>query len=639
MSRAAPVRIELVSPAELGGCRRRGPRRWWTPLAAAVCLAGSLLLPRLAHAAPPPWPAASFQYFAKQSPLSKVLTDFTGAFGLQLAMGPGVQGTVNGNYATANPSQFLDSLGASYGLTWYYRGGVLHVDRAADSLSRTLRVGRDGVPTLRRALESLGIFDARFGWGEFADRGVVIVSGPPSYVNAVAGTVDELGLGAAAGGEEIRMFPLKHARAEDRTFSYRDQQVTTPGIATILRGLVADGTAGALGTTTTNAPSAGSATVATTAPLSGGGDPRRAVAQDKGDGGDTRVDTRADTRGGGSGSGGGGGNAAGRMPSSPAPAHRAVIQADQRLNAVIVKDQPERMAAYEALIKQLDVPTPLVEIEAMIVDVNTDKVDSLGINWAGRKNGVTAGFGDVNADPVATTINIGKGTGFDSANLFANTANFFVSQVNALASRGEARILGRPSVLTVDNLVAVLDLSETFYVKTSGERVAQLTPISTGTLLKVTPRIIDENGRHMVQLIVDIEDGTVQRTEQVDQLPTVLQSNISTQAVILEDDSLLIGGYTLESDSTKRDKVPLLGDLPGIGALFRTDGKTGTRRERMFLIRPHIVQNPAYPELGRAQPRVQVPAAPAGAGQVTPGYDGTPSASGRPADLEQAAAR
>jgi type III secretion protein C len=550
----------------------------------------ALLVPVLfaagvAQAAPAPWPNAPFQYFARQFPLTRVFSDFANAFGLKLQLSPTVTGQLNGNYSAPTPTQFLDTLAASDGLTWYYQGGVLYVDRASESASRTLHVGRDEIGTLKTALGSLGVFDGRFGWGEFPDRGIVIVSGPPAYVRMVSSTVDELGLGAGpAVAEEMRVFPLKHARAEDREFSYRDQQVNTPGVASILRGLMGGG-AGSLGTTTlATAPAA--ATVAATSPLSAGGAPRRA---------DTDAAAAPGT---------GPAAEAGQRPAA-APSRRVVIEADQRLNAVIVRDAPERMAAYESLIRQLDVPTPLIEIEATIVDVNTDKVDQLGVNWAGRKNGVTAGFGDVTADPISTTLTLAKGSNINQASLLANTAGFFLSQVNALASRGEARILGRPSVLTVDNLVAVLDLSETFYVRTSGERVAQLTPITTGTLLKVTPRLIEDGDKRMVQLVVDIEDGSVQRDaqSQVDSLPTVLQSNISTQAVIMEDDSLLIGGYTLDSDSSKRDKVPLLGDLPVVGALFRTDSQDRTRRERMFLIRPRIVQNPASARLANLVPR------------------------------------
>ena len=73
----------------------------------------------------------------------------------------------------------------------------------------------------------------------------------------------------------------------------------------------------------------------------------------------------------------------------------------------------------------------------------------------------------------------------------------------------------------------VLDLSQTFYVRVMGERVADLVPISTGTLLKVTPRLIRDGDKRLVQLIVDIEDGSVQDKLQVDSLPTVRQSNIS----------------------------------------------------------------------------------------------------------------
>ncbi|THF57259.1 type III secretion system outer membrane ring subunit SctC [Pseudothauera rhizosphaerae] len=508
----------------------------------------------LAAAAPAPWPEVPFQYFARQFPLPRVLGDFAGAFGLKLELSPLVGGQLNGNYSAATPTQFLDTLASSYGLTWYYHGGVLHVAKASESISRTLRVGASDVGALKAALNNLGIFDARYGWGEFADRGVVILSGPPAYVDLVMGTVAELGSGPS-GGREIRVFPLKHARAEDRSFSYRDQQVTTPGVASILRGLVADQeTAGGTSSLTTT-PAGG------TAPSALGADAPAAA---------ERPPVRA-----------------------AANARRAVIEADQRLNAVIVHDAPEHMAAYESLIRQLDVPTPLIEIEAMIMDINTDRLDSLGVAWAGRTGDFTFGFGDTSPDPGTSTVTIGAGDNINKTTILSNTTSFFVAQVNALASDGDARILARPSVLTVDNLVAVLDLSETFYVRVTGERVAELVPISTGTLLKVTPRLIEENGLRMVQLVVDIEDGKIQPGRQVDTLPTVLQSNISTQAVVRENDSLLIGGYFLDSETSSEDRVPLLGDVPVLGLLFRNSQAERQRRERLFMIRPRIIDNPS----------------------------------------------
>lgn len=523
-------------------------RHWAALLLALACSWG--------QAAPAPWPNAPFQYFAQQTPLSKVLADFTQAFGLRLELSPQVQGKVQGNYRASSPGEFLDTLGASYGLQWYYRDGMLYVSSATEAVSRSVRASRRELGTLKEQLTSLGVLEARFGWGEFPERGVILLSGPPAYVRQVVATITELNADASipgGGREELRIFTLKHARAEDRTFKYRDQQVITPGIASILRGLMN-----------------GSATRGGTAALSVPG--RRS---------DNRDDSRAEAK---------------PAPRDEERSHgaegAAVIEADQRLNAIIVRDSAERMQAYEALIRQLDVPTPLIEIEAMIVDVNSEQAEQLGVNWSTRIGQASMGFGNPSATPSGSGVTLARGNNINQANLLANGTNFFLAQIDAMARDGQARVLARPSVLTSDNLVAVLDLSQTLYLSVVGERVADLVPVATGTLLKVTPRVITEGGRRMVQLSVDIEDGSAQPAKN-GAPPTVLQSTISTQALVRENDSLLIGGYARESDSNSRDSVPLLGQLPLVGNLFRNTQQAKQRSNRMFLIRPRILENPA----------------------------------------------
>jgi type III secretion protein C len=258
---------------------------------------------------------------------------------------------------------------------------------------------------------------------------------------------------------------------------------------------------------------------------------------------------------------------------------RVSIQSDPRLNAIIVTDVPERMALYERLITQLDVPSPLIEIEAMIIDVNSDRVRDLGVNWSLRAGGVSADFGTLGA--LSVTVNSAGGA--------ASSSSGFLAQIRLLESTGDARIQSRPSVLTTDNIGALLDLSETFYVRVQGERVASVSPVTASTTLRVTPRLVNA-GEATIQLTVDIEDGQIQ-SQMVDSLPTVRRSSVSTQAVVRHGEALVIAGYSSDQAVNARSKIPLLGDLPGVGALFAMETRRLQKRERIFLIRPRLVSD------------------------------------------------
>ena len=133
-----------------------------------------------------------------------------------------------------------------------------------------------------------------------------------------------------------------------------------------------------------------------------------------------------------------------------------------------------------------------------------------------------------------------------------------------------------------------------------GERFASVSPVTAGTSLRVTPRLIDGE-QASIQMAIDIEDGQIQ-DRQIDTLPTVRRSTVSTQAIVRHSESLLIAGYSTDQTINALQKVPMLGDLPVVGALFSTRSVTSQKRERLFLIRPKLVG------MGTAPPGPALPA-------------------------------
>ncbi len=361
-----------------------------------------------------------------------------------------------------------------------------------------------------------------------------------------------------------RQFLIRNYRQFIQILLDHFSQVTTAGVATIIRNLVT-GQGGAGGTNLTNMPQL----TAIAAPI------RQATMGVDPDASPGTMPART----------GPGTDPGVRQPTSLL---RPVVQADSRLNALIIKDLPQHMAAYEELIKLLDVPSRLIEIEAVIVDVNASNVAELGIDWGARAGNVAGGFGRPGVAPDGGTSTVVIGRDVNPTTVIPNAGNFLMARVRALEGKGSARVVSRPSVLTVDNLGALIDLSETLYLQSIGERVASVLPISVGTTLKVTPHIIDTPQGQSVHLIVDIEDGAIQDTS-TQALPRIRRSTIGTQAVMNERESLLIGGFNSESNLRQNDKVPGLGDLPIFGALFAKKSQRLEKRERLFLITPKII--------------------------------------------------
>jgi type III secretion protein C len=268
----------------------------------------------------------------------------------------------------------------------------------------------------------------------------------------------------------------------------------------------------------------------------------------------------------------------------------------------VVRDLPERLAAYDQLIASLDVEPQMIEIEASIIDVNLDRLQELGINWRWEngRNAVLFGTGtesDLRLRPGLDITPSGRG-GFISTVL--GNGNQLVARINALASDGAARVVSRPQIITLSNVEAIFNNSSTFYVRVQGFQEVDLFNVSSGTSLRVTPHVFRDRNETRIKLLVNVEDGKVS-DERVDQIPVVENSAINTQALIFEGESLLIGGLTRESSKKTTSKVPLLGDIPVVGNLFKSTTDRNIRTERMFLITPRIVS------ANRAAPGKQTP--------------------------------
>ncbi|HEY6924396.1 MAG TPA: type III secretion system outer membrane ring subunit SctC, partial [Steroidobacteraceae bacterium] len=545
----------------------------------------------------------TFSYVAQDKPLKEFIREFSAGEGVNVVVAAEVEGTVNGKFNLA-PQSMLDLLAMSFGLTWYYDGSVLYVYLAGDLSTEVLPLGATTAGSLQQALNRLGISDRRFPISYDRAHNTARVAGPKRYVELVKQTVGALdqqttepASDSAAVRAVIRVFPLRYAWAADFTYTADGQDHTLPGLASVLQQLYSP----------TAAVSSVSARPGKLERMRGLG-----YFRDNQVAGDSAPVTAV---------------APTQEPAGPPNGYMAPLQpegrlpqfqADGRMNAVIIRDLPERMGFYDSVIRSLDVKPGLIEIEARIIEVDVNSVDDLGIDWAGHSGSadlrvssrtpISASSSSSTSVPAAT-YPVVPYRGFALppiipptqlplggvlTTVLGDSGRYLKARINALAEEGKANILSSPRVLTLDNVEAVLENLSTFFVPVAGNLDVGLYNVSAGTSLRVTPLIVTEDGHTQIKLAVRIEDGGISQ-QSVGTLPVVQRTSITTQAFINEGESLLIGGYRSDARNVTEAGVPGLSSIPVVGNLFKHHQKETTHVEHLFMLTPRVVGTAVKP--------------------------------------------
>ncbi|MBB3194448.1 type III secretion system outer membrane ring subunit SctC [Roseateles terrae] len=501
------------------------------------------------------------------------------------------------------PAAFLDQLGQSQSLDWYVHRGTLFVSPQSAATHARVELSGQSAAAARQALIGLGLFESRFGWGELdTDPPTVLVEGPPSYVQSVRAFLTPPKADAAeAERPKLMVFRLKHAVAQDRESQIRGVTTRQPGLASVLKELMTppsrtDALSGKLGLGSAGASlpgtpggagagllGSGPALPATLgglpSPFNLGGDASAAATRSflstplpealvPGTSGKrpSQSDALDEERR--------------RLERAALP----TIGAYPALNAVLVWDLPSRKEEYSAVIADLDVPTRQVEINVTILDVNANALREWAADLA------------VGSGAARVAINAAGTIGSDGASGATGTGSSMVLwatdrlslRLRALESHGQAQVMSRPSILTQDNQSAVLDMSQSVYVRLVGERTTDLRSVTAGTMLKVTPSVLGEGRDANIRVTLDIDDGALGNGGQSSD-PRVGNSSVSTQAVVRPGESLVVGGYRRHNSETSHSRVPGLDSVPLLGWLFRGDSVVSNERERLFIVSARVL--------------------------------------------------
>ena len=545
------------------------------------------LLAATAQAAELRWAGRPFQVVASEKRLVDFLRELAASQGVTAVIDPKIDGVISGKFVIGGKSgetarAILDGVCASYGLTYYYDGALLFIEPASEARSEVLSIYGANAGRIGEAVNRLQLADKRFPLTIDAANNQVFVSGPRRYVEAIRQIVKSIDYRASqVDRAEVSLFPLKYAWAADFQMRRAGKEIAVPGVASVLRSLFDQRTGSLRGNGGLSA-----STVAAMPRVTGN-------RQIKLPSGATVNAPKVDVNPGASGEDGDGPSTAMQAPRGDLPQ----FQVDTRMNAVLIRDVPERMAQYAQLIATMDIKPRLVEIEVTIMDISNDTLDSLGVDW--RAHGSHADFqtgngsnapltwGGASTEAGQTGSTVPKG-GVFTASIGNELRNFLLARVSALATKGQANFVARPKVLTLDNTEASLENKSEFYVRVAGFQDTSLYTVIAGTDVRVTPLVVDEAGGHGVMLNININDDSV-TADTVDNLPIVRRRSVITQAMVDEGKSVLLAGYSSEERTNTMTGVPVLSSIPLLGNLFKYSEKKNANLDRFYLLTPRFV--------------------------------------------------
>jgi general secretion pathway protein D len=269
---------------------------------------------------------------------------------------------------------------------------------------------------------------------------------------------------------------------------------------------------------------------------------------------------------------------------------KVLVVSEPDTNALLVTTASKYATQVRKIIDDLDRPVPQVLIKALIAEVSRDDSRDLGVDFS-ILNLRANGKGD----------SIGQTFGLPTNGLIAEILETNVTAtLHALAVNGKLDVLSRPYILASDNQLATINVGQSVPFITE----SRLDPVNNneinvinyrdiGVILNVTPHI-NPDGLVILDVTPEVSSFT-QSTLQLSQgvtSPIFQKRSANTRVAIMDGQTIVIGGLMQDQNTTTRSKIPLLGDLPLIGALFRRDQVDRTKTELLVFLTPHVAPQP-----------------------------------------------
>lgn len=280
---------------------------------------------------------------------------------------------------------------------------------------------------------------------------------------------------------------------------------------------------------------------------------------------------------------------------------RGVVSVDKRTNMLIVKDIDQNIASIQELISRIDVPVRQVMIEARIVSANDGFSRQLGVNFglfadngqlqiAGSQSGLwDLRRGDLTAragreDNLAVNLGVGNPAGRIAFGILNIPDVLLDLELSAMQADRKGEVISTPKVLTTDKQTAKISSgTQIAYQESTSSGATSTSFKEAALLLEATPSITPEG---KIALKLNIRNGSpVQNLGAI----AIQEDAIETQVVVENGQTVVLGGIYRHTTGNSVEKVPLLGDIPYVGKLFRREHKTNSKDELLIFVTPKLV--------------------------------------------------
>lgn len=290
---------------------------------------------------------------------------------------------------------------------------------------------------------------------------------------------------------------------------------------------------------------------------------------------------------------------------------RVRLEADQGTNSIVIVGPKVDIDAYRSIVDKLDIRRAQVVVETIIAEISDSRASQLGVQWlfwdssgsnlpvAGTNFGNTTslnalGAAAVSGDNTALGNLLSGMEGISAGVGRIGNGLSFAALLNALQSESGFNLLSTPTLLTLDNAEASILVGQEVPFLTGSVTQNNANPYQTierkdvGVKLTLKPQINEGN---TVRLDLVQEVSSISNEASASDVITN-KREISTTVMVEDNGLVVLGGLISDEVNETRQKVPLLGDLPGVGGLFRSDSRSHTKRHLLVFIRPRIVRDP-----------------------------------------------